>query len=265
MNMPKYKGEKIISKMRKYMAIILVILIAAVGGAWYRTGSRLFVPILTYHHIDDKDNVMTVKPDDFEQQLQYLQNQGYTSITLDELAGYLRGDRQLPDKPVVITFDDGYEDNQRVAVPLLRKYGFTAIIFVVSDDVGKPGYLTWDQMKAVQERAINIGSHTMTHPDLTKLDAQGLDMEFQFSKMAMEKGLGTPIDYMAYPFGRLNKQVLAAAEAAGYKGALSSNNGVNVKGDSMYALRRIVVGPTRFGLWEFKLRLIRAQLLSVFQ
>lgn len=252
-------------KMRKYMAIFLVILIAGLGGAWYWTGKRLFVPILTYHHIDYKDNVMTVEPDDFEQQLQYLQNEGYTSITLDELASYLRGEGELPAKPIIISFDDGYEDNHRIAVPLLRKHGFTAIIFVVSDDVGKPGYLTWDQMKAVQERAINIGSHTMTHPDLTKLDAQGLDMEFRFSKMAMEKGLGTSVDYMAYPFGRLNKQVLAAAEAAGYKGALSSNNGVNVKGDNMYALRRIVINPSIFGLWEFKLRLIRAQLLSVFQ
>jgi peptidoglycan/xylan/chitin deacetylase (PgdA/CDA1 family) len=250
--------------MRKTIAVILLVLIAAVSWAWYWTGKRVFIPILNYHRVDNVDNFMTIHPDDFERQLQYLYNQGYTSVTLDEVANYFQGEGELPAKPIVITFDDGYEDNQRVAVPLLRKYGFKAIIFVVSDFVGKPGYLTWEQMKAVQERAISIGSHTMNHEDLATLNAQELAMQLRDSKTSMEAGLGTSVDFIAYPYGRLNDQVLAAVQAAGYKGGCSTKVSVAVKGDNMYALPRVYVTPSWFGLWDFKLRLYRAQLLSVF-
>jgi peptidoglycan/xylan/chitin deacetylase (PgdA/CDA1 family) len=250
--------------MRKTIAIILIIVIAALGGAWYWTGKRLFIPILNYHRVDNTNNSMTVQPAEFEKQLQYLQEQGYTSITLDEVASYLHGEGELPAKPIVITFDDGYEDNQRVAVPLLRKYGFKAIIFVVSDYVGKPGYLTWEKMRAVQERAISIGSHTMNHEKLTTVDEQELAEQLRNSKTSLEKGLGTSVDYIAYPYGPFNARVIAATQAAGYKGACGSKPGVNMKGDDMYALRRVYVDHSWLGLWDFKLRLYRARLLSVF-
>lgn len=265
--MPTNKGATIIHKMKKNIAIILVIvfvLIAVMSGAWQRTEKRLFIPMLTYHRVDNTHKAMTVHPADFEEQLQYLANMGYTSVTLDEVADYFRGEGELPAKPIVITFDDGYEDNQRVAVPLLRKYGFKAIIFVVSDYVGKPGYLTWQQLRAVQERAISIGSHTMNHADLAKVDAGELAEQLRNSKTSLEKGLGTSVDYIAYPHGRFNARVAAAAQTAGYKGACGSKEGVNLKGDNMYALRRIYISPSRLGLWEFKLRLHRARLLAGF-
>lgn len=241
-----------------------MIIIATVSVAWYWTGKRLFIPVLTYHQINDTHNSMTVQPADFEKQLQYLKNQGYTSVTLDEVANYFNGEGELPQKPIVITFDDGYEDNHRIAVPLLREYGFNAIIFVITDNIGKPGYVTWEQMKAVQERAISIGSHSMTHADLTKLDAEELAKELRNSKTSLEKGLGTSVDYIAYPYGRFNNQVVTAVQNADYKGACSSKVGVNLKGDNLYTLRRIYVSPSRLGLWQFKLRLYRAQLVSVF-
>lgn len=253
-----------IHKMKKLMAIILMIVIIAGSGVWYGTRERLFIPILSYHRIDNTNDLMSVQAADFEAQLRYLKQQGYNTITLEQVVNYLQDGGELPPKPIVITFDDGYEDNQRVAVPLLRKYGFNAIIFVITDNIGKSGYLTWQQMKDAQERSISIGSHSMTHADLTSLSQQELNKELQDSKTALEKGLGTSVDYMAYPFGRFNTQVVEAVQTAGYKGACSGKVGVNIKGANSYALRRIYIRPSSLGLWEFKLRLYRAQLLAVF-
>ncbi len=259
------KGATITDKMKKLIVIALTAVMMAAAWAWHVTGERFYITVLNYHRIDNAGNPMTVPPADFEQQLRYLRDQGYTSVTLDEVAAYLAGKGELPARPVVITFDDGYEDNQRVAVPLLRKYGFHGIIFVITDNIGKPGYLTWEQMKAVQERAINIGSHTMTHADLTKLDAAELARELQNSKASLEKGLGTRVDYIAYPYGGVNAQVIAATKDAGYKGGSGTSIGVVLPGDNMYNLRRIYISPSLFGLWDFKFRLQRARLLSVFQ
>lgn len=261
----KNKGATITDKMKKLIVIALAAVMVAIAWAWHITGQRFYITVLNYHRIANEDNPMTVPPADFEQQLQYLRDQGYTSVTLDEVAAYLAGNGELPAKPVVITFDDGYEDNQRVAVPLLRKYGFHGIIFVITDNIGKPGYLTWEQMKAVQERAINIGSHTMTHANLTKLDAEELAKELQYSKVSLEKGLGTRVDYVAYPHGGVNAQVIAAAKEAGYKGGSGTRVGVVMSGGNMYDLRRVYISPSFFGLWDFKFRLQRARLISVFQ
>lgn len=264
MSMRTDKGAIVTYKMKKI--IVIIILAAALAAtavwAWQRTGQSTFITILSYHRVDAADNPMTVPPAEFEKQLQYLQTQGYTSVTLDEVARFQEGAGELPPKPLVITFDDGYEDNQRVAVPLLRKYGFHAIIFVITDNIGKRGYMTWEQMKAVQERAINIGSHTMTHADLTRLDAGELAAELQNSKESLEKGLGTSADYLAYPYGRTNGQVIAAAKAAGYKGSAGVSVGVVRPGNGMHNLRRIYISPSIFGLWDFKMRLQRARVLS---
>lgn len=249
--------------MRRIIAILLIGIFLA-GFAAHRTTSRVSVPVLAYHRINTPEDEMTVKPEDFESQLRYLQNEGYTSVTLDEVLAFMQGDAPLPPKPIVITFDDGYEDNQRIAVPILRKYGFKAIIFVITDNIGKPGFVTWAQMKAVQERAISIGSHTLSHENLTNLSPEEVNTQLIGSKVSLQQGLGTSADYIAYPYGEYNQQVIAALQAAGYKGACSTKVGVNVKNGNIYALKRIYIGPPRLGLWEFKLRLWRAQLMSIF-
>jgi len=244
--------------------ILLVGVLALTGTILYRIESRVSVPILAYHRINNTLDPMTVKPEDFETQLQYLQNEGYTSVTLDEAIAFMQGTGTLPPKPIVITFDDGYEDNQRIAVPILRKYGFKAIIFVITDNIGKPDYLTWQQLKTVQERAISIGSHTMTHADLAKLQSAEIAQEVRNSKESLEKGLGTAADFIAYPYGSYNQRVVNTLLETGYKGACSGKVGINIRGGDIYALRRIYISPPHLGLLEFKLRLWRAQLVSVF-
>lgn len=250
--------------MRQLIAIILIGMLVLAGILLYRSEHRVSIPILAYHRIYNTQDAMTVQPEDFERQLQYLQKNGYTSITLDETVAYMEGSGTLPPKPIVITFDDGYDDNQRIAVPLLRKYGFKAIIFVITDNIGKPGYLTWEQLKAVQERAISIGSHTMTHADLAKLTPEEVSQEATNSKVALERGLGTAAEFMAYPYGSYNQQVIDTLRATGYKGACSGEVGINLKNGAVFALRRVYISPSSFGLWEFRLRLWRAQLFSAF-
>jgi peptidoglycan/xylan/chitin deacetylase (PgdA/CDA1 family) len=261
-----YHWERAINvKEMKRIAIVLVIgsLLIFLGVLYkLRTDTQLVIPILAYHRINYEKNDMTVQPREFEAQLQYLQREGYTSVTLDEVIDYMQGRRTLPAKPIVFTFDDGYQDNYDIAVPLLRKYGFKAIIFVITDNIGKPGYLTWQQMKAVQERAISIGSHTLSHVDLTQLAAEEASQEARRSKQWLETGLGTPTEFFAYPYGRHNQQVIAALKSAGYKGACGTAVGVNRQGGDIYALKRIYVGQPYFGIWELELRLLRARIFS---
>jgi peptidoglycan/xylan/chitin deacetylase (PgdA/CDA1 family) len=242
---------------------IFLVLVAGVG--FLRMGKVVSIPILTYHQISENNNPMSVHPQTFEEQLQYLRSQGYTSVTLDEVVTYMQGNGVLPTKPIVITFDDGYVDNYTTAIPILRKYGYSGIIFVITDNIGKQGYLTWDQMKAMQERAISIGSHTMTHVDLTQLTPEEVAKEVGASKQALERGLGTPAEFFAYPYGRYSQQVIAALQAAGYKGACSGAVGVNTRQGNIYALQRIYINQPYFGIWEFKLRLLRAQLVMLIQ
>ena len=104
------------------------------------------VLVLNYHKVDNTFISLAVRPDDFDKQMQYLSDNGYNTITPDELYDSLAGNKELPENPVLITFDDGYEDNYTNAYPILKKYGFKGTIFVISSFLGKnKNYITWDQ------------------------------------------------------------------------------------------------------------------------
>ncbi|MBQ3971791.1 MAG: polysaccharide deacetylase family protein, partial [Selenomonadaceae bacterium] len=122
------------------------------------------VMVLNYHKVDDLDISLSVRPKDFDDQMRYLKENGYHTITPDEFYESLAGNFELPENPVLITFDDGYEDNYRNAYPILRKYDFKATIFVISSFLGtKEHYFTWDQAREMAENGISIQSHTVDH------------------------------------------------------------------------------------------------------
>lgn len=126
------------------------------------------------------------------------------------------------DSPFV-TFDDGLLDNYTQAFPILQEYGLKAYFFIMPLKVGTPGYMHWEQIKALKNAGMVIGSHGMTHRILTELNSEELDDEIKASKKMLEENLGKTVDYFSIPRGFYNQEVIARAKAAGYLKVFTSN------------------------------------------
>ena len=145
------------------ICLTFFVVLAGAFSYWYFASTNYHltgVPVLNYHQVNNKfHTVLTMKPKNFEEQIQYLSESGYHSITLEQFSQYMSGEGDLPDKPVLITFDDGYEDNYEYAYPILKKYNMIATFFLITDFIGRPGYLTWDPKKLLSggwEKNVNL-------------------------------------------------------------------------------------------------------------
>lgn len=199
--------------------------------------------MLNYHHINNVDHsALTLSTSEFRAQMQYLKNNGYTSITPDQLIAYLDHGVKLPNKPVLITFDDGYEDNYKEAYPILKECNLTATIFLISHYIGWKDYLTWDEIMEMKQNGVLFEGHTFSHPYLSKIhDAVELHRQLVESKNDLEQHLGYSVDYLAYPYGDYNADTIRAVKNYGYKAAFSIELGDDSEHDNMYALNRIPV------------------------
>lgn len=174
----------------------------AVAGRQHR-GSPVDVPVLNYHKIDTLHHSLSLSPQEFEDQIRYLHESGYTGITPDQLMAHHKYGRGLPEKPVLITFDDGYADNYTNAFPILKKYGFTATIFLVTGKMGRdPNFLSWEQAREMQQAGFVFGSHTVNHVVLTEMATEAALAELTGSAQDMERELGVRPKYFAYQIGR---------------------------------------------------------------
>jgi peptidoglycan/xylan/chitin deacetylase (PgdA/CDA1 family) len=187
------------------------------------------VPILMYHYVrvvtDRSDRMgfaLSVTPSDFADQMEWLAHNGFHTITLEDLNAYLGGERGLPARPVILTFDDGYADFYTTALPILRSHDFTAVAYVVSGFIGRSGYMTAAQVEAADRAGIEIGSHTVDHANLTTQSSINLSYQLSASKQALEQLLGHPVLSFCYPSGRFNARVVAAVRAAGYRDATTT-------------------------------------------
>ncbi len=231
-----------------------IIILAAVWAAWPAAG----VPILSYHKVGDTEEAYSVAPGDFERQMAYLADKGYTAVTMADLVNHMTAGKPLPPRPVVITFDDGYADNYYTALPIMAKYGMRATVFVVTDFLDERPYLTWDEVKALRAAGTEIGSHTLHHRALPDLPAGERVRDLMMSKEGLEWRLDAPVRFLAYPFGRYDADTIAAVKTAGYRAAVSTRLGLNNPGDDLYALKRINIPRSRWAMLEFRLRLLRA-------
>lgn len=248
------------SKIKKLLlaAVLLCLLtsIAMVCAAWpYRDG----IPVLNYHQINDfAHDALTVNSKQFEAQMKYLSDEGYHTITPYELTDAMENGSSLPDKPVLITFDDGYLDNYTNAFPILKKYHMKATIFLISDYVGVyPNYLTWDKALEMQEQQIDLESHTLNHVDLTKTGSADETLhQLIDSKQAIEWHLQKKVAFLAYPCGAYNDETKDLVRQAGYRAAFTVHYGAVQPGDDLYALDRVpIFGGSSHTLLRFKLRL----------
>ncbi len=242
-------------RISKVLAIVAaIVLIAVCWRVYFRQG----VPILAYHRVGDQAEIYSVSPADFERQMKYLADNGYTAISLKEMFTGFAGQQRLPAKPVVITFDDGYADNYWTALPILQKYGMKATVFIITGQVGQPDYLSWEQIAHMQRQGMEIGSHTVNHVTLTEIPPDERNHEIAAAKAALDANLDEAVEFLAYPFGQYDIALYPLLRQAGYKGACSGVIGLNQAGDDPYSLKRVNIPHPRLGLWEFRLRLLRA-------
>lgn len=218
--------------------LLVVALVAAQLGspAVASTASTrtLDIPILMYHRIDYLRPTLpaitrrlTVDPRDFAGQMTWLKAHGYHTLTQHQLLDGLLGGEPLPAKPVVITFDDGYRDVLGKASPVIHRLGLHATEYVISGRLHgtDPSFLTVPQLRVLEQRGIEIGSHTVTHADLPILsDAQAYH-ELTASKRTLERAVGHPVPWFAYPYGAYDDRVVGLVAKAGYELAVTTKSG----------------------------------------
>jgi peptidoglycan/xylan/chitin deacetylase (PgdA/CDA1 family) len=207
------------------------------------TGSETTVPVLMYHSITYvKDNTACVSKEIFEQQMKWLDDNGYKTLTLDELNEHLQTNAGFPQKCVIITFDDGYSDNYSTAFPILKKYDFKATIFMISSNINTSNYLTEQQLKEMSKSVFSIQGHTVTHPYLNKLTEAKQYEELADSKATLEAITGKKVEFLAYPYGKYNSDSIHALKTLGYKLAFRMSGGFAKLSDKPYELPRVYVG-----------------------
>ncbi len=199
---------------------------------WISQGpDRVQVPILLYHHILVSPpgssfcvpvDPFCLPPDKLDDQLKLLHDWGYTTITTTMLVQAITQGALLPPHPIILTFDDSNEDNYTNAFPIMKKYGFTGVLYVVGTYIDHPNYLTTDQIKEMATAGWEVGSHSMTHQNLTIMTDDQLRYEIVDSKKYLEQQLGVPILTFAYPFGGENSAVTDYVHFAGYIAAMGA-------------------------------------------
>ncbi|TBR56728.1 hypothetical protein B4U84_28310 [Westiellopsis prolifica IICB1] len=216
----------------------------------------LELPILMYHRVapssSSKIPSLRVTLEAFEEQLRFLQDAEFYSISLEEWRVAMVAEKPLPGRAVLITFDDGYLDFFTYAWPLLKRYGFSAIVFLVADLVGKTNVwdsaygediplLNWEQIKQLQKEGVEFGSHSVSHRHLTSLSSVEIVREGVRSQTILQRELGVPIKAFAYPYGDVASVIEHLIGACGYVFGLSCQSGRSSFQDSLLALPRIEV------------------------
>lgn len=234
------------------------------------------VPVLMYHHINPhKGDMVTITPEAFEGQMEYLYRAGYRTLKIAELIAYINNGLTLTQKAVVVTFDDGWLDNYMYAFPILKKYKINATVFLITDRVENASLqnsglrtlnskltiptheesksliekreahkivLNWKFIKEMSDSGlIEFYSHTKSHAKCNSLPEKELVEELKESREIIEKRLGKPCPYFCWPYGKYNNLALTSAKEAGYKAIFTTNHGVSQTGSDPFAINRIIV------------------------
>jgi peptidoglycan/xylan/chitin deacetylase (PgdA/CDA1 family) len=215
-------------------------------------GIETQVPILMYHYVRVVDKNadllgynLSIDPDIFEQQLKWLKDNGYKTLTTQNIV-----DGNIYPKSVIMTFDDGYHNFYTEAFPRFKKYDFTATVAIIIDQINTNGYLSENEIKELESYGIEITSHTMSHADLTKLDDQSLKNELENSKSFLENKFSGRINALVYPYGKFDDNVIKKAREAGYLMGITTEPGIADLKDNHYKLNRIRI-DNRDGLDGF--------------
>lgn len=213
---------------------------------------QVAVPILMYHRIDrvtpDMPSVtrgLTVTPADFAGQIAWISAHGYHTITQLQLWNALIHGRPLPARPVLITFDDAYRDVVTYAAPVLARYHEHATAYVITDRLSHgrvTPWMTWPQLRLLERDGFDIGSHTVSHVDLVAVGPTEARLQLRASRFALERYLHEPVQWLAYPYGKVDATVEQLARKAGYVLAVTTTAGTRQPADAPLLLHRQEVG-----------------------
>lgn len=210
------------------------------------------VPILMYHNINPSYSpdraLVEMTQAEFKDQMTALLDNEYTPISLYDYKDWVNGEKNLPEKPVIITFDDGYLNNYTHAFPIIKELKIPVTIFVItgrmgmSDGVVYP-HFTWEQAIEMENSGfVDIESHTNLHSDFHFADEKSMILELRLSKYLFKKYMNKDVEFLAYPYGHFNDKVKIEAEKAGYSACVKTDNtelSANKKDTDVYALKRI--------------------------
>ena len=214
------------------------------------------VPILMYHRIatDGPPGLKRwrVAPELFDAQMNALHRAGYQTITLAEWAAAVVQRRPVQGKRVLLTFDDGYSDFLSEAVPVLRRYDFSATMFLVAERIGQSALwdaeygdcaplMSWEEIKSLQPIGIEFGAHSCIHQKMTQMDSAELAEDTRRTRAILEEGLGVPVPTLAYPYGDQNESVRQVVREAGTVAAVTTEEGISKLGDDPIRLPRLEV------------------------
>ncbi len=244
-------------RLRKIVLISGLAIVLAITGFYLYIRPKYVVPILMYHRVDGKgkSSSLSVSPENFRRQMRFLSRWNYNVIPLAKLAHSIEQKERLPRNTVVLTFDDGYEDNYVFAYPVLKKYNLPATIFVIVDSAGREGYLNYAQMKEMASSGIiTIGSHTLAGDYLPGKTSLRLKREIGASKRILQGRLNKKVDLFCYPIGGFSPQIQEIVKRYGYQAACTTNRGKRqaYKNCDLLALKRIKVkdsSPNLFVFW----------------
>ncbi len=218
---------------------------------WNSPG-EVVAPILLYHHVANRDpsSRYFISPDVFEDQMRILHRWGYTTIPLSLLVEALVEGAELPPRPVVITFDDGYRDVVNHALPIMQHYGFRGVAYVIAGQIGKGKYMKPAELRELFDAGWEIGSHSWSHPNL-RSESVSLQREIVESRLKLEELLGSPLETFAFPYGLTSKYITALVKEEGYLAAVGLGTSSRHTEKTRYYLSRIEV-RSEYDLQQFK-------------
>lgn len=211
------------------------------------------IPILCFHSIDNSGSLLSISPKLFAAQMAYLNRRGYHTLALRELCSLLEAGAKLPRKSVVLTFDDGFRNCSSIALPVLQRYGFTATVFLATgymgghigwtktDDVPELEMVSWNEARQMADGNLEIGAHSVTHPNLCQLSSEKIRGEVKGSKNKIEEQLGLVVNLFAYPYGEFDARVKSVVKELGFVAAVTLIEGRAQPGDDLSSLKRINV------------------------
>lgn len=211
---------------------------------------QLKLPIVMFHYVENVEDPRDVKrikmdvpPFILNLQLKALKDNEYDTYFVKDIPGILSSGRELKNKSIVLTFDDGYVDFYRNAFPLVKKYNLKATVYIIYNFIGRRGFMSLAQIhELIDSGLIEVGSHTMTHPSLEILHDEEAKKEIFESKKSLEETFGVSVTSFAYPAGAYNNETLKLVREAGYTIALTTHPGIIIKKDNLYEVPRIRPG-----------------------
>lgn len=208
------------------------------------------VPVIMYHSVSNANASSSfasirMTKSNFKNEMQYLKDNSYHTLTMDELYDYIVNNKEIPEKSVMITFDDGYEDNYTDVYPILKEYGFKATIFVITSVINSdPGYLTSAQLKEMSSNGIEIESETTKDMKLEELTSTQQESALEDSKTKLETILGKKVEYVSYPMGSCDDNTVVEAKNTGYKLGFTRDGKWANKNNGQFKLSRMYIDPS---------------------